>query len=91
MGLVRDIFECPLHPLHGSRGLLYLQLRHSAFSLLFFLNISTLDWHIIMTNLSDCSSAFSVLNLVAKMSRLIVPLLIQVSAVFHRFLLAMAC
>jgi hypothetical protein len=56
---------------------------------MFFLNISTLDWHI-MTNLSNCRIAFSVLYHVAIMSRLIIPLLIQVSAIFHRFPLAMA-
>ena len=57
---------------------------------MFVLNISSLDWHMIMTNLSICYSAFSIFNEIAIMSRLIIPLQIQVSDVVHRFPLAMA-
>ena len=57
---------------------------------LFGFDISGLDWHMIMTNLSKCCSAFSILIHIAIMKRLIIPLLIQVSAVIHRSHLAMA-
>ena len=57
---------------------------------LFGIDISSLDWHMIMTNLSKCYCAFSIFIHIAIMNRLIIPLLIQVSAAIHRFHLAMA-